>query len=1114
MPDATETPSPSASATEHPTGDAGPRLLAGAGPLAIEEALVAALERALPAGAGALERLAAPVRVLVPSGALRLHLLAHLAHRRRAWLGLEVLTLRRMALSIVERAGAPPPRGAALLPVLVRRAALAQPPLARPLAPLEGGFAPLVGTVRDLLDAGLDPAHAAGLLERLADAETPLGGGERARAAAVVRVATGTAAALEELGLAAGAALYRHAAEAVRDRPDAVPPARETFLHGFADATGAITGLLEVLARHAPTTLCCDLPATATGSPRVFADEPFGRALREKIGGGRRPERIEAAPPVELDAFSASGETAEAREVARRTRAAITEGVAPEQIAIVVRDLGPYLAPLRRALAGAAIPFTLDGAAPAPPELRAALAVVRLLDERGNTRTDLVLDLLAPGLDELAPPAELRLAARALGATTLDELARVDLGARLGRADSLALPVRGLWSAATAEASEVTDETSRPRSRRLARQPLARFLSDCRRLARAVANLPERATASVHFAALGALAHAVLPVAGAAAPWLAGALGRLSADLPPRFELGRDEIAELLARAAEGIERVAPGGRGGGVQVLSVTAARSRTFARLFVVGLNRGVFPRAAVEDPLFPDSARRALRELLPDLPVKRERPFEERFLFDQLTSAAPHVTLSFPCRSDDATPRLVSPLLDRLSWRDEATRALRERWRHPVSPAAGEPPEDAPSLRDRALRAGLAGARESWAVGLAAAFAEARGAAATAASDRRLARARAETVAELDPDRRTAAGRKIWRALGPFLGRVGPGAVRRDPLWVTQVEGLHLCGWKTLLERGLGLEPLADPDLDLPAPLEPRLVGVGVHRLLERLFGAPDREGPPALHDLLEAPGREIPFPGEAALAAAAREVALRLLEEEGLAIWGFEALLARALVQGAQAAAVDWREGPPRVLGVEVDGAVDLAPWGAALTLAFRADRVDRDGDAVVLTDYKSWRPPALKRRVGGAKWLDELRRGALLQPIAYVGALAGAPARGRFLALGADDEDPPMTRFAALDESARAELEALATAARRAAAALDEGRLPPRLVDPSGFESGPGCRYCQVAEACLQGDSGARRRLREWTEDRRTRGPESTSAADRAEAELVLAADPLPRGETP
>jgi hypothetical protein len=102
----------------------------------------------------------------------------------------------------------------------------------------------------------------------------------------------------------------------------------------------------------------------------------------------------------------------------------------------------------------------------------------------------------------------------------------------------------------------------------------------------------------------------------------------------------REDWTRVLRRALAEASTDPLGGSGGGVQVLTVMEARSRSFAALRVIGLNRGVFPRRISEDPLLPDALRRALRDVLPDLPIKSEGHEEERFLFAQLVAAAPEV------------------------------------------------------------------------------------------------------------------------------------------------------------------------------------------------------------------------------------------------------------------------------------------------------------------------------------------------------------------------------------------------------------------------------------------------------------------------------------------
>lgn len=1069
------------------------RALVAAGPRAAEAALFAELERSAPDSLDALRRASGPVRVVVPSGSLRVHLLAELARRRPAWLGVEIVTLRRVALAIFERAGEPAPRGGALLPVLVARAARKQPRLARPLAPLEGGFAPLVGSVADLIDAGLESTHGAALEELVRSPGARIAFADRPRAEAVVRVAAQVARDLDAGGAVAGAGLYRRAADLLGRRPGALPPSAAWIVHGFADATGSALDLLEALLRASPTALVLDLPESSAGGQRTL-DDPFGAPLRARLLAGRAPEPAPGAGPVELDAFRALGESGEAREVARRIRAelAADAALAPERIGVVARDLALHLAALRRAFEAAAIPFSVSGASAAAPERRTALALVRLFDRRERLEADLALDLLAPALAALAPVSDLRVALQVMGITRLDEIARIDPAATGG----LQLPVR--------QFSEEVEGDLELHRRRIERGALAGLQREARRLVEALERIPERGTCRGLFHAAARLADQALPADGPARAWLVGTISRLARDVPPEFRLGRDELAELLARQAEAAAAPAPGGAGAGVQILSVTAARSRTFERLYLLGLNRGEFPRAIAEDPLLPDPVRREARTLLPDLPIKEQGHAEERFLFDQLLAAAPRVVLSFVARSDDARERLVSPLLDRLSWRDDSTRRLRELWRVPVDPAALP---DTPHAH--LLAAGLSGERESWGAALPAALAEARAAARIETEDESLAALRRATLAEVDPDRSTPEGRRRARQLGPFYGRVGRGAAKEERLWVTRVQELLGCGWMSFLRGQLGLEPLPDASRALPHPLDLRLVGTGVHRLLERALGAAlASPRPRRLEEALERAAEPVEFPSHAALEAEARRVARELLAEEGLTSWGFESLLARSLVEHAEAARCDWAAGPRRVAGVEIEGEADLAPLGVARRLAFRADRADFDGERAVLVDYKVWTPRKLAERRGEGKLAAAVATGRDLQPVAYVAALAGRPATGRFLALGpSEEEGEGDARALEVDETSSAELAALARAVEVAARAGAEGRWLPRLVDPTGDARGRACRYCRLLEACIQEDSGARLRLARWAEERRRQGLEGLDDSDRAEAELFLIADP-------
>jgi len=136
----------------------------------------------------------------------------------------------------------------------------------------------------------------------------------------------------------------------------------------------------------------------------------------------------------------------------------------------------------------------------------------------------------------------------------------------------------------------------------------------------------------------------------------------LAAALPASFPLALPDFVGILERALGAHARVPLGGEGGGVQVLDVTEARGLTFEHLFVVGMNRDLFPRQLREDPLLPDAVRLPLRAILPDLPLRRLALEEERHLFAQLVAASENVTLAWQSHDDEGRSRAASSFVER--------------------------------------------------------------------------------------------------------------------------------------------------------------------------------------------------------------------------------------------------------------------------------------------------------------------------------------------------------------------------------------------------------------------------------------------------------------------
>jgi len=196
----------------------------------------------------------------------------------------------------------------------------------------------------------------------------------------------------------------------------------------------------------------------------------------------------------------------------------------------------------------------------------------------------------------------------------------------------------------------------------------------------------------------------------------------------------------------------------------------------------------------------------------------------------------------------------------------------------------------------------------------------------------------------------------------------------------------------------------------------------------------------------------------------------------------------------------------VCASEIDGELLLelpreGPAGERRRLRFRADRADLVDGALRFTDYKTGRQlsdarDADRRRL---QLLAEIRAGKRLQAVAY--GIAGGPrARGRYLFLRPDLA--PAAREVAVEDGDREARAAFAAAVRAVLDAWDAGSFFPRLVDPSGRREPSRCTLCAVAEACLRGDPGSRRRLHAWAS--RTRA--GTPPEHLAEAAMLAAWD--------
>lgn len=1059
----------------------------------------AAIQAALAAGDASAARrlLARPLRIVVPSRPLRDRVSAALlAHFGASLAAVVVHTHWALALAVVERAEARPPGGEELFRLLVQRFAADEPLLLEALGELEQGYGIALATARDLVDAGFAPGPAEALDEVLVELGTPAA--ERTRA--VARVTARALAALDAEQRAPRGALLERARDALRaDTSGTLLPASAIWIHGFADATGIVADWIETLQRTCGAHVLLSIPPDPFDAKETESE--FSQRFAVRVAAaGRETIRADAAPAPSLALVRAPGAIAEVRAVAVRIRALLDAGVAPESIGVVARSLDAHRAAIGAQFTRLAIPYSAPGAvASADLRARRLAAAVKLLARGERTPVD---TWLAASLQPDAFDGDLRVGLHVLGAAHLDDLARLDPLRVFAERDFLTLPVRrGAIEEERQDDDGEPQRVRRVRSRSLGRERLEAAHARACALVDRLAKWPAHADFATHRTRLDGLLETDLGWSrddASLAPVLAS-LQALGDAVPASFALDRAEFAALVERALDADPGATVGGAGAGVAVLSVMAARGCCFEHLFVLGLNRDVFPRTPNEDPLVPDAVRRALRTVLPELPVKGDGRAEERHLFAELLASAPQVTLSWQYVTDEGRELACSSFVERLRLADRALPIVSE----PQALGAEEVDESLRPAHEHAVRAALYGSRAKLAPFRRAALGDVRALLGYATGDvDAIARAQLAILDELDPDLRTRAGRQRAARLGPWFGYAGaatPGA--DEVLFVTRIEALARCPWQAFLRKALGLQPAPDALDALPA-LSPLVVGNAVHALLQRIVE--DALGASADASLAAALARgpvRVPWPDAERLEAIALQEAERVAEQEGVRIPGFaRALARRARAMADVARRLDWNDPAGlAVLGAELGGEVGVVDAaGRARRIGFRVDRADFADGLMRLTDYKSGKPVSDKKGADKRRehLLAAVQQGRSLQGVAYlagVRALAAARAQGRLLFLREDLEDE-VRSFAA--EIGDADLvEAFEATARTVFAANDAGAFFPRLVLANDDKEPNACDWCEVSAACLRGESGQRARLRRWAE--------AFVSGDRSDADRAL-----------
>ena len=1086
-----------------PKQDRTPEIRITAGPRAAESELLADLELATD---GELDLAPGPILLVVPSRSLSQHLQARIAAvTGRALLGVRCTTLFGLAREITEDLGGRLLGGSDVFPLFARRLARSEPALARALAPLNDGFSTLLGAVRDLFDAGLDPAHREALSEALAEeGRTVASRQEVERAIALVRVATGCLEQLTNCGAGRRSTLLQAASELLRHGEPAMQ-VRAVWIHGFADATGVATDFIEALLNRYTGRLYLDRPPDPAAPEQADAGAIFTRRFRERLEvRARTVESTRRVAPPDFELFRALGSDGELREVGYRIRKLIDNGSQPESIAVVARQLTGYTRALRIQFDHLGLPYSMHGAHGAKNRRgRRAEALAELVTRRGKLPIERWLELNDRRFGG-RPSCDLRTGFATLGLGRLSEVAELATDSYRLEHD-LVLPVRQGFAELTAGTAD--GRGLRLRRRRLPAAALRAAVEAAQALLAHFERWQQAESLTQHQAAYRALLSEHLgwgcapdsATSSASLVTLGDAVWNV---LPADEPLSLDEYTDGLALSLRELGTTQLGGNGGGVQVMDAVEARGRTCEHLFLVGLNRGSFPRIVREDPLLPDALRTVLGRqgfgVLPDLRGKREGFDEERFLFAQLIASSPRITLSWQDTDDDQQPLAPSPLLERLRWvrADNA-------WHAPelARPVVAQRSAVPRSPFENALAVALDGSRQRLAEALPRLLPQGE----LPANGAALAGARLAVLDEIDPP----AGSGARNRLGPYFGFVGAAGDddprRQQPIYITALERLAGCPWQAFLQRILRLEPVPDPLAALPG-ITPLLIGALVHEVLEDAvrLGWPDppRDLTTARHTL----PHTVPWPGDKELDRILFGAAERLCRNKGIAVSGFARLLAEACRPYLeQAHTLDWPAADSlHVLGVELEGQVEISdPSGRDRAIRFRADRLDLRGESLVLTDYKTGR-----RTVSSAKqprWqrkhlVASVASGERLQAVAYALGAGESVDRGRYLFLHPETDGDRAVREVEIRADDEQLVSAFSAAASAALGAWDSGAFFPRLVDPDRDEEPFRCQYCDVRDACVRGDSGARGRLRRTMEHRYR---EFSSGQQLSPAELLL-----------
>ena len=501
---------------------------------------------------------------------------------------------------------------------------------------------------------------------------------------------------LEAAGLADPELFSRRALDALRLAPDRWG-GTPLFVYGFDDFDSLQLDALDTIANRCHADVTVSLPweperAAFKAVATIHAELLSRRATEKRLPPlddhyapesraalhhlernlfGAAAERMEAGGAISF--HSAGGRRAEIELAGARVLELLRAGVAPGDVAVVLRRPEEYASLLEQVFGAYGIPFSIDRrVALGHTGLgRGLLALVRCVSRNDAGAEDLLTWLRTPGLLRQPGLAD-----------------RLEARVRRDGAHS-AVQARAAWEA---EHWKLDDLDRLAAARRpgdfvaeLERQLGRLFAGPYRRRA-AVLRGPELEDPRVFTAARRALAEL-----------------RAVVEADPRTRLEPERVLTVLEELEVHLGEAPQPDR---VQVAKPEAIRARRFEAVFVCGLQEREFPRGASPEPFLPDEDRRAVaRASGLRLPVREDRLERERFLFYTCCSRAERLlVLSSRTSDEEGNPQAESFFVEDV--RDLLAPGTEERARS-LSEVTWAP-EDAPTAAELERALAAAGAR----------------------------------------------------------------------------------------------------------------------------------------------------------------------------------------------------------------------------------------------------------------------------------------------------------------------------------------------------------------------------------------------------------------------